>query len=99
MSAPHERSRLLTVQIRSEEHTSELQSPYDLVCRLLLEKKNSIHVAVGEAGDPAALLRGVVLAGANVSVPVLRPSDLGGSHRARHGAAHPALACLRLVGL
>src|SRR5207248_4382283 len=27
--------------IRSEEHTSELQSPYDLVCRLLLEKKNA----------------------------------------------------------
>src|SRR5437867_5203750 len=26
-------------QGRSEEHTSELQSPYDLVCRLLLEKK------------------------------------------------------------
>src|SRR5207248_8202909 len=26
-------------QMRSEEHTSELQSPYDLVCRLLLEKK------------------------------------------------------------
>src|SRR5207248_7592333 len=25
-------------QLRSEEHTSELQSPYDLVCRLLLEK-------------------------------------------------------------
>src|SRR5437867_6938405 len=27
---------------RSEEHTSELQSPYDLVCRLLLEKKKPI---------------------------------------------------------
>src|SRR5438094_2106522 len=27
------------VDKRSEEHTSELQSPYDLVCRLLLEKK------------------------------------------------------------
>src|SRR5438094_7318364 len=27
------------VPARSEEHTSELQSPYDLVCRLLLEKK------------------------------------------------------------
>src|SRR5437867_8099713 len=27
------------VYIRSEEHTSELQSPYELVCRLLLEKK------------------------------------------------------------
>src|SRR5207248_5702942 len=25
--------------VRSEEHSSELQSPYDLVCRLLLEKK------------------------------------------------------------
>src|SRR5438094_5108795 len=28
---------------RSEEHTSELQSPYDLVCRLLLEKKNTTY--------------------------------------------------------
>src|SRR5699024_12539766 len=27
------------IQIRSEEHTSELQSRFDLVCRLLLEKK------------------------------------------------------------
>src|SRR5437867_8119674 len=29
----------LQATLRSEEHTSELQSPYDLVCRLLLEKK------------------------------------------------------------
>src|SRR5256885_13205002 len=27
---------------RSEEHTSELQSPCNLVCRLLLEKKNIV---------------------------------------------------------
>src|SRR5437868_12875958 len=27
--------------VRSEEHTSELQSRFDLVCRLLLEKKNA----------------------------------------------------------
>src|SRR5437868_9847967 len=27
-------------EVRSEEHTSELQSRFDLVCRLLLEKKN-----------------------------------------------------------
>src|SRR2546426_4211938 len=33
-----ERSRLL-LTYRSEEHTSELQSPCNLVCRLLLEKK------------------------------------------------------------
>src|SRR5258708_17230241 len=30
------------VDDRSEEHTSELQSPDHLVCRLLLEKKNNI---------------------------------------------------------
>src|SRR5688572_31930067 len=29
--------------LRSEEHTSELQSQSNLVCRLLLEKKNQIH--------------------------------------------------------
>src|SRR2546426_9089364 len=28
-------------QVRSEEHTSELQSPCNLVCRLLLEKKKT----------------------------------------------------------
>src|SRR6266540_6619800 len=33
------RSRGPSVQKRSEEHTSELQSHHDLVCRLLLEKK------------------------------------------------------------
>src|SRR5258708_17707570 len=34
----HERLRIL----RSEEHTSELQSPDHLVCRLLLEKKKTL---------------------------------------------------------
>src|SRR5437762_9947540 len=34
----------LAVRMRSEEHTSELQSPMYLVCRLLLEKKNK-HVS------------------------------------------------------
>src|SRR5204863_5126227 len=29
-------------RVRSEEHTSELQSRRDLVCRLLLEKKNKV---------------------------------------------------------
>src|SRR5438552_18520965 len=31
---------------RSEEHTSELQSPDHLVCRLLLEKKNNIKLKI-----------------------------------------------------
>src|SRR2546426_6834519 len=30
--------------LRSEEHTSELQSPCNLVCRLLLEKKKKTHI-------------------------------------------------------
>src|SRR5256885_8125771 len=30
-------------QVRSEEHTPELQSPCNLVCRLLLEKKKPDH--------------------------------------------------------
>src|SRR5438094_3255486 len=48
---------------RSEEHTSELQSPYDLVCRLLLEKKKSSNdpfwrpacrntAALSDTGEP-----------------------------------------------
>src|SRR5688572_32212744 len=36
---------LLAVAERSEEHTSELQSQSNLVCRLLLEKKNKLPVA------------------------------------------------------
>src|SRR5262249_58334138 len=35
------------VQSRSEEHTSELQSLTNLVCRLLLEKKNKHQYAAG----------------------------------------------------
>src|SRR5438067_8737333 len=35
MSSPHAKNR-------SEEHTSELQSRFDLVCRLLLEKKKKL---------------------------------------------------------
>src|SRR5699024_12740555 len=35
-----ENGKVLVGLKRSEEHTSELQSRFDLVCRLLLEKKN-----------------------------------------------------------
>src|SRR5438034_8514729 len=34
---------IATPGIRSEEHTSELQSHRELVCRLLLEKKNEVY--------------------------------------------------------
>src|SRR5437763_11042057 len=36
------RSDSACIRFRSEEHTSELQSPMYLVCRLLLEKKNCV---------------------------------------------------------
>src|SRR5256885_6498334 len=38
--------------LRSEEHTSELQSPCNLVCRLLLEKKKNItnnHIQMSDS--------------------------------------------------
>src|SRR2546421_1379374 len=38
MPGAHDAARLV-LDLRSEEHTSELQSRSDLVCRLLLEKK------------------------------------------------------------
>src|SRR5207249_9448403 len=38
--------RLYRTRARSEEHTSELQSRFDLVCRLLLEKKNQTYTIV-----------------------------------------------------
>src|SRR5688572_32386751 len=40
--ARERRLRLRTPNRRSEEHTSELQSQSNLVCRLLLEKKNNL---------------------------------------------------------
>src|SRR5438094_6139229 len=36
---------------RSEEHTSELQSPYDLVCRLLLEKKKEAKIYTSSSAE------------------------------------------------
>src|SRR2546426_9331141 len=44
---------------RSEEHTSELQSPCNLVCRLLLEKKKTMKARIADhlAEAPRALDR------------------------------------------
>src|SRR5256885_12467274 len=43
-STSHARSRPRSKCRRSEEHTSELQSPCNLVCRLLLEKKKQASI-------------------------------------------------------
>src|SRR5256885_4532265 len=74
---------------RSEEHTSELQSPCNLVCRLLLEKKKSL------AG---LRQRELTLAAPRVSAlrpcPVFHPRRTLGARDRATRAASPALeAC------
>src|SRR5688572_31629118 len=43
--------KLHGIRLRSEEHTSELQSQSNLVCRLLLEKKKKIHISIPPGYD------------------------------------------------
>src|SRR2546429_7020129 len=65
MSATSESNFHVLCQVRSEEHTSELQSRLHLVCRLLLEKKKSepIHTLLSSSRLPlAALLPNVIRA-------------------------------------
>src|SRR5256886_3219439 len=82
-------------EIRSEEHTSELQSQSNLVCRLLLEKKKqSVYAALG-GGSVAGALAG---AGPDTGGPrAAVRGDLpafGGALLARQGRG-----CLRLVAV
>src|SRR5256885_5190569 len=63
---------------RSEEHTSELQSPCNLVCRLLLEKKKKTYhdlttslIRPKQLAAPVWLLRGV--SAASAVCPPARP--------------------------
>src|SRR5205807_6305103 len=48
-----------TVRRRSEEHTSELQSPCNLVCRLLLEKKKKKKNHIQKYNNP--LLKYIII--------------------------------------
>src|SRR2546430_6822235 len=49
---------VVVVELRSEEHTSELQSQSNLVCRLLLEKKKTQHT-LRTSADCAYLPTGI----------------------------------------
>src|SRR5256885_6734716 len=74
---------------RSEEHTSELQSPCNLVCRLLLEKKKNKYVCRGNGHEPLHRFintpHAVVLASSNYLVchRVLTTPQCSFSHYAR----------------
>src|SRR6185295_5246452 len=92
--------------IRSEEHTSELQSRQYLVCRLLLEKKKVLHPA--EHFDAAVGENGVVVGGEGQVGAALLPETLAHSlvtghpgpqaltEAVRHGTS--GIAHLRLHG-
>src|SRR2546430_10668493 len=68
-----------TAPIRSEEHTSELQSQSNLVCRLLLEKKKHNDIAA----SALAAGRVYVAEGGDGASPVA----VWGTGRARHAAS------------
>src|ERR1039457_2811146 len=64
-SSPSAWRRSCSITLRSEEHTSELQSPWNLVCRLLLEEKDRSRSQMTPCfrpapGDAGALSRGAV---------------------------------------
>src|SRR5438874_3811652 len=58
ISASREPARMMVRALRSEEHTSELQSRRDLVCRLLLEKKNADATHLNEVEATVDLVSG-----------------------------------------
>src|SRR5438874_3898919 len=62
------------LKVRSEEHTSELQSRRELVCRLLLEKKN--RCAFGLAFNGIARIRSPRACDAEVHRKRWRPSPV-----------------------
>src|ERR1022692_3441766 len=62
------------LRMRSEEHTSELQSPCNLVCRLLLEKKKTNKDKATTSRHPPPALRNHACDGVNTAcmcVPLL----------------------------
>src|SRR5207247_4186380 len=81
----------LELTLRSEEHTSELQSRVDLVCRLLLEKKN--HNRRPMRGQPACARRSALDDGLRRREPVRQssarcgPAGVSRRVRRRPGAA------------
>src|SRR3989440_132689 len=86
--------------LRSEEHTSELQSRSDLVCRLLLEKKKNkiqtftiqLSPSTPQHAERAVLQLGVITSKPRVSVHHAQPRPLPSPRELpnqRHQQPHP----------
>src|SRR5256885_2676192 len=83
---------------RSEEHTSELQSPCNLVCRLLLEKKKTMIISALPSRTCPRLVTGGVMLTPVFALPMhryllslrlLATLVSGPTFRANHYTAHP----------
>src|SRR5256885_5510863 len=84
-SAPWPWPRSARASCRSEEHTSELQSPCNLVCRLLLEKKNVSHGHISVANEIVSVPSYIVKRDEESRIAFDQRSPLT-------NAQHPALA-------
>src|SRR2546430_3955125 len=62
--------------LRSEEHTSELQSQSNLVCRLLLEKKNRSTISFSSCMHSKYAISGWYPASTSVSNPLLWTDEM-----------------------
>src|SRR5260370_10348980 len=72
---------------RSEEHTSELQSHLNIVCRLLLEKKNTLVLSLRGTGSP-------LCRACTAGPPLVRPAlsrRLSGPLRRLPGLSHTSV--------
>src|SRR5205807_9864603 len=73
----HRHRHVAVAYSRSEEHTSELQSPCNLVCRLLLEKKNILQNLTGMKAFEVIELAGTSLQLANLKALEISALMLG----------------------
>src|SRR5256885_8233587 len=87
--SPSMTSTSYSVMVRSEEHTSELQSPCNLVCRLLLEKKKQILTYVERSMNANNGPPSVVWFPRHHALAARRPRGCW-----RPPALHPSLATL-----
>src|SRR5690242_21105020 len=81
------------VELRSEEHTSELQSHVNLVCRLLLEKKKPICPVspILSTSSPMAVSHDRLAGHRQASAPAAIPDPLVPPQARTSPHAHPAL--------
>src|SRR5256885_12695014 len=90
--APKIERRRIAVN-RSEEHTSELQSPCNLVCRLLLEKKNNLSPTTAPVLTPSTSTRIRNASAYRSSIYAITTAFLTTPYEHTHQSAHQMTSC------